>query len=218
MEQLPPKAPISMAAHNWASSSFPFQMMPSAAAPPPSSSSWMDDFLDFSSTRRNAHRRTVSDPIAFVEDANGGGGMGFDRLDDEQLRNMFSDDFVGAVGSSSNPSSANPSTPSDQNTDEDEKKAAAELRRFQPKSEPGEVDSTAEAADAAAAQAKSPDNAGGDAIFDPKRVKRYIIIKLINFILILNWYQIHSWNSFTKFSHFSVFYFNYYNCIVCHYK
>lgn len=175
MEQLPPKAPISMAAHTWASS-FPFQMMPSAAAPPPTS--WMDEFLDFSATRRSSHRRTVSDPIAFVEDGsnnnNDKNGMGFDRLDDEQLRNMFSDDFV-TVGSSSNPSSANPSTPSDQNTtDEDDKRAAAaDLRPFQPKAEPGEVDSTDEPAAAdAAAQAKSPDNAGGDAIFDPKRVKR----------------------------------------------
>ncbi|KAL1537927.1 basic leucine zipper 61-like [Salvia divinorum] len=165
MEQLPPKAPITMAAHNWPS--FPFQTPPSAAAAP-----WMDEFLDFSTTRRSSHRRTVSDPIAFVEDvvAHGsGGGMGFDRLDDEQLRNMFSDDLIIALGSSSNPSSVNPSTPSDQNSDDDEKRTVACL---QPKAETGEVDSSDQPApDPTAPQTtKSSENAPGD----PKRIKRIL--------------------------------------------
>ncbi|KAL0353805.1 UNVERIFIED_CONTAM: Basic leucine zipper 61 [Sesamum angustifolium] len=80
---------------------------PSTAAPP---GSWMDDFLDFSASRRSAHRRTVSDPIAFVEAPtsfmeephDNNNNNGFERLDDEQLRNMFSDD-VPATRSSSNP-------------------------------------------------------------------------------------------------------------------
>ncbi|KAL0443576.1 UNVERIFIED_CONTAM: Basic leucine zipper 34 [Sesamum latifolium] len=79
----------------------------------------MDDFLDFSASRRSAHRRTVSDPIAFVEaptsfmeESHDNNNNGFERLDDEQLRNMFSDD-VPATRSSSNPS-----TPSDQNSAE----------------------------------------------------------------------------------------------------
>ncbi|XP_057766479.1 basic leucine zipper 61-like [Salvia miltiorrhiza] len=150
MEQLPPKAPISMAAHNWPS--FPLQMMPAG-------NSWMDEFLDFSATRRGAHRRTVSDPIAFVEDAH---NHGFDRLDDEQLRSMFSDDLI-ALGSSSNPSS----TPSDQNSDDDDKRTAAELHRLHPKPEPGEVDSSGQPPPP---QTKSSDNAPGD----PKRIKRIL--------------------------------------------
>ncbi|KAL1537719.1 basic leucine zipper 61-like [Salvia divinorum] len=163
MEQLPPKAPITMAAaaHNWPS--FPFHITPPAAP----LSAWMDDFLDFSATRRSSHRRTVSDPIAFVEDNSGG----FERLDDEQLRSMFSDALV-AAGSSSNPSSLNPSTPSDQNSDDDvEKRTAAELHRVQPKVEPVEVESSDIAAEDAAAApqtAKSSDNAPGDL----KRIKR----------------------------------------------
>ncbi|KAI3457403.1 hypothetical protein Pfo_014066 [Paulownia fortunei] len=172
MEQLPPKAPITMA-HNWPS--FPFQMMPpplpsSAAAAAPNS--WVDEFLDFSATRRSAHRRTVSDPIAFVEAPpfveESHHNIGFERLDDEQLRNMFCDDVV-AVGpatrSSSNPSSANPSTPSDQNSENDEKKSPPEHHRVQPKNEPGEDTPT---------QAKSSDDISGDTIVDPKRIKRIL--------------------------------------------
>lgn len=164
MEQLPPKAPITMAAaHNWAS--FPFQMMPTSAAVAPPTS-WMDEFLDFSATRRSAHRRTVSDPIAFVEEDSHNNNMGFDRLDDEQLQNMFSDDVV-ALGSSSNPSSA---TPSDQNSDNDDKRIAPELHRVRPKTEPGEVDSSTEPAADNPVQPRSP----GDVIADPKRIKRIL--------------------------------------------
>lgn len=172
MEQLPPKAPITMA-HNWPS--FPFQMMPPPPSAAPHPGSWMDEFLDFSSTRRNAHRRTVSDPIAFVEEppAVHNNGIGFDRLDDEQLRSMFSDDVV-ALGpttrSSSNRSSTNPSTPSDS----EKSAAAAEHHRVQLKNEPGEVDSSCEAAAAdAPMQTKSSENNSGDnTIVDPKRIKR----------------------------------------------
>ena len=81
---------------------------------------------------------------------------------------MFSDDLV-AVGSSSNPSSVNPSTPSDQNSDDDDKRAVACL---QPKAETeaGEVDSADQPApDPTAPQTtKSSENAPGD----PKRIKR----------------------------------------------
>ncbi|KAL3821232.1 hypothetical protein ACJIZ3_007137 [Penstemon smallii] len=152
MEQLPPKPPISMS-HNWSSSSFPFQMMASTAA---ANNSWVDDFLDFSATRRNAHRRTVSDPIAFVEDEsssqhnNNINHQGFERLDDEQLRNMFSDDVT------------NPSTPSDQNITEDDEKKLSPPNRMMPKNEPaaGEVET------------KSSEN--DTTIFDPKRIKRIL--------------------------------------------
>ncbi|GFP79635.1 basic leucine zipper 61 [Phtheirospermum japonicum] len=168
MEHLPPKAPIPMS-HNWPS--FPFQMMP---PPPPAAAapgSWVDEFLDFSATRRSTHRRTVSDPIAFVEEAHAhhhNGSTGFDRLDDEQLRNMFSDEVAAAMG----PSSSNPSTPSDQNSDNDEKKAPP--HRVQLKNEPGEVDSSCQLASDFAAPAKSSENNSGETISDPKRIKRIL--------------------------------------------
>ncbi|KAH6788714.1 Basic-leucine zipper transcription factor family protein [Perilla frutescens var. frutescens] len=168
MEQLPPKAPITMAAaHNWPP--FQFQMMPNPAAVPPPAS-WMDEFLDFSATRRSAHRRTVSDPIAFVEDSHNNSMGAFDRLDDEQLQNMFADDVV-AVGSSSNPS-----TPSDNNSDYDDKKlTAADHRRLQqPKPEPGDLDCSSKPAADTPAQAKSSDNSPADAVVDPKRIKRIL--------------------------------------------
>ncbi|KAL0306554.1 UNVERIFIED_CONTAM: Basic leucine zipper 34 [Sesamum radiatum] len=150
---------------------------PSTAASP---GSWMDDFLDFSASRRSAHRRTVSDPIAFVEAPtsfmeephDNNNNNGFERLDDEQLRNMFSDD-VPATRSSSNPSS-----PSDQNSTEiHEKKSSPEHHRLQPKAEPGEVDSSCKPAAETSTppEAKSSDNTpAGDTIVDPKRIKRIL--------------------------------------------
>ncbi|KAI3675014.1 hypothetical protein L1987_84595 [Smallanthus sonchifolius] len=79
-------------ANNWPS--FPYhQMMSSAAhahAQPPN---WVDDFLDFSSARRNSHWRSVSDPIAFIEECQ--------RLDDHQFTSMFS---ATNLPSTSNPS------------------------------------------------------------------------------------------------------------------
>ncbi|KAL6554187.1 hypothetical protein OROMI_019860 [Orobanche minor] len=176
MEQLPPKAPIPMS-HNWPS--FTFQMTP----PPLSSSggaapnSWADEFFDFSATRRGAHRRTVSDPIAFVEESVHHSSIGFEGLDDEQLRNMFSDDVAPAMGpSESHPSSAgNPSTPSDQNSDNDEKKnPPRESRRVQMKNEPGEVDSSCQPALDIPAPAKFSGYVSGDNIVDPKRIKRIL--------------------------------------------
>ncbi|KAL8507747.1 hypothetical protein ACS0TY_018333 [Phlomoides rotata] len=143
MEQLPPKAPMSVGmAQAWPS--FP----------------WADEFLDFSSTRRSAHRRTVSDPIAFVEEPHSS-NIGFERLDDEQLRNMFSDEVV-ALGSSSNPSSLNPSTPSDQNaSEEDDDKITAPP--LMPKTEPGPDFHTS---------TYPQDLSENDTIVDPKRIKR----------------------------------------------
>lgn len=107
---------------------------------------------------------------SFVEESHNN-NIGFERLDDEQLRNMFSDEVVG-VGSSSNPSSANPSTPSDQNSENDEKETPPELHRVLPKSEPGEVDCSSKPAADTPTQAKSSGNISGDAIVDPKRIKR----------------------------------------------
>ncbi|CAA3005983.1 basic leucine zipper 61-like [Olea europaea subsp. europaea] len=168
MEHLPPKVP-SMA-HNWPS--FPFQMMPLHAP----QNSWVDEFVDFSSTRRSMYRRTASDPVAFVEES-GNNKNGFERLDDEQLRDMFSDDMAD-VGPTTR-SSSSPSSPSDQNGENNEKittvvEVEEEPHRVQPKNEPGEVDSSCKPPVESLPPAKSSDNASGDTIVDPKRIKRVL--------------------------------------------
>ncbi|KAK2369341.1 Basic-leucine zipper (bZIP) transcription factor family protein [Trifolium repens] len=98
--------------------------------------SWIDEFLDFSSVRRGAHRRSASDSIAFLETSfleedcrsgGGGGGGDFDRLDDDQFISMFSDNVAGVsfppppLSSTSNPSSPS----SDQNSNNNEEKPMA---------------------------------------------------------------------------------------------
>ncbi|KAK9056947.1 hypothetical protein SSX86_024312 [Deinandra increscens subsp. villosa] len=188
MAQLPPKVPTM--ANNWPS--FPYQTMttiPSSAAQPPN---WMDEFLDFTSMRRSSHRRSVSDPIAFIESPfveecrNNSTGI-FERLDDEQFSSMFSDD-VAANNIPSTRSCSNPSTPSDQNSDNDiEAKSkllpapapAAKLEEIQnhhqPKNEPGEVEDEG-GCQPETESAKPCFNfaADGTTIVDPKRVKRIL--------------------------------------------
>ncbi|KAL6202128.1 hypothetical protein ACLB2K_025839 [Fragaria x ananassa] len=228
MAQLPPKIP-SMT-QNWAP--FPHhRIMPSMAnflpsstaalnhppsSPPPpqqqsSSSCWMDEFLDFSSARRGAHRRSASDSIAFLESplnvlddvdhrnptvhgANNIAGS-FDRLDDEQLMSMFSDDIAVPPTFTS---SSNPSSPSDQNSNNDEimntnnsngnndenvnninghsvnHPPLMQLRidgHQQPKSEPGEVDSSCDPNDP---HSQSPRAPPPTSPADPKRIKRIL--------------------------------------------
>ncbi|CAN7013647.1 unnamed protein product, partial [Brassica oleracea var. botrytis] len=54
---------------------------------------WMDEFLDFSATRRGTHRRSISDSIAFLEaHSSGVGSHHFDKFEDEQFMFMFNDD------------------------------------------------------------------------------------------------------------------------------
>uniref|UniRef100_A0A5B7C119 Putative basic leucine zipper 61-like n=1 Tax=Davidia involucrata TaxID=16924 RepID=A0A5B7C119_DAVIN len=162
---------------NWPS--FPYQMMPmtsiaaatATATPPPS---WVDEFLDFSSARRSAHRRSVSDSIAFiplVEECQNShstvtGNNGFEQLDDEQLMTMFSDDAT--LAALPTVTSSNPSTPSDQNSNDDEKPTPQDHHR-QLKSEPGEVDNSCKSDP----QQPTPPSAT-DTIADPKRVKRIL--------------------------------------------
>lgn len=181
MEQLPPKAPIAMS-QNWPP--FSFQVMPPLPTSAAAHSSWVDDFLDFSTTRRNAHRRTVSDPIAFVEappfleethSSNAtNNNNGFEKLDDEQLRSMFSDD-VEAAGPASG-SQSDPSTPSDQNSENEDKETPPEIHRLQPKNEPGEEDSSCfKPQKEAPPPGKSCDGASGNGNnADPKRIKRIL--------------------------------------------
>ncbi|KAI6690345.1 hypothetical protein NL676_027173 [Syzygium grande] len=148
--------------------------------------SWVDEFLEFSSTRRGAHRRSASDSIAFLEAGEyrntvRHGGYGFDRLDDEQLVSMFSEDGSMTVTVALPPpaSSSGTSTPSDQNSNNEKiKPAPANADRATqqelPKTEPGmlEVDSSCKAESDSAKAAQASSNA--DAVVDPKRVKRIL--------------------------------------------
>ncbi|KAH7512616.1 hypothetical protein FEM48_Zijuj12G0109800 [Ziziphus jujuba var. spinosa] len=151
---------------------------------------WVDEFLDFTSARRGNHRRSVSDSITFlesplvVEECRNScgtnnlmhGTSGFDRLDDDQLMSMFTDDMSATVPPTL--SSSNPSTPSDQNSNNDEKPPmpgvdggnyGQQQQQQQPKSEPGEVESSCEPETQVA-----PTASASDPIFDPKRVKRIL--------------------------------------------
>jgi len=93
MAQLPPRIPA--AVHHW-----PEGGHHGAAV------AWADDFAEFAASRRGAHRRSLSDSVAFVEVAPADSAAGeFERLDDDQLRSMFPDEAGG--GSSSAPGSEN---------------------------------------------------------------------------------------------------------------
>ncbi|XP_062190002.1 basic leucine zipper 2-like isoform X2 [Phragmites australis] len=124
--------------------------------------SWVDEFLDFSAAKRGAHRRSVSDSVAFLEagpDDNAGvGAHDFYRLDDDQLLSMFSDDLPPP------PPQAAPapcsSSPSDHNSINDEKPDKGETEEAQSECN----------GDAAAA----PGQPASHAAADPKRVKRIL--------------------------------------------
>lgn len=155
---------------------------------------WVDEFLDFSSVRRGAHRRSISDSIAFLDpstmlmeeecrnsNGNNAGAVNmhqstncFDRLDDEQLMSMFTDDVAVSLPPTT-ASSSNPSTPSDQNSNNDDQKTMPLDPQQQPKNEPGEVESSckSEQQNTNATQQTAPVNSNGDSFnIDPKRVKR----------------------------------------------
>ncbi|KAK9937962.1 hypothetical protein M0R45_014725 [Rubus argutus] len=193
MAQLPPKIP-SMT-QNWAP--FPHHRMSSMANfthPPPSTSRrlpppqhqasttscWMDEFLDFSSSRRGAHRRSASDSIAFMESplnaldeecgrnptVHGSNNIAtaFDRLDDDQLMSMFSDDIAVPPTVTS---SSNPSTPREASDDQLPAAAASSS----PRASPARVESSCDPHDPHS-QSHAPPPPTSPA--DPKRVKRIL--------------------------------------------
>ncbi|RZB77180.1 Basic leucine zipper 61 isoform B [Glycine soja] len=182
MAQLPPKIPTTP--QNWPS--FPHQRVPSMAnfnpttstttivtttTPPPPS--WVDEFLDFSSARRGAHRRSASDSITFLEtpfleECR----TGFDRLDEDQLISMFSDDIaVAALPPPPLSSVSNPSSPtSDQNSSEE--KPIAMALDVKPKTENVEEESSSK--DEEAAAPSSVTATCTEIVVDPKRVKRIL--------------------------------------------
>jgi len=141
-----------------------------AAPMPPQQPTWVEEFLDFTAAKRGAHRRTVSDSVAFLEpgpdDGNAGDGAhDFDRLDDDQLLSMFSDDLPPPPPPPQQQQAApapapvaSSSSPSDHNSINDEKTDRAETEEAQSKCH----------GDAAAA----PGQPASAAAVDPKRFFR----------------------------------------------
>ncbi|XP_058095702.1 basic leucine zipper 61-like [Magnolia sinica] len=169
MAQLPPKIPNM--APNW--TNFPHQRAPSVGNllpnPTHQQPSWVDEFLDFSSAKRGSHRRSVSDSIAFLEapldEECQPADNEFERLDDEQLMSMFSDDISAAAPAMV--STSNPSTPSDHNSINDEKPTPSD----QQLRNEGEVQSSCKSEPQVTT---APTPTSSDPIIDPKRVKRIL--------------------------------------------
>lgn len=146
MAQLPPRIPA--AVHHW----------PEGGHHGGGATAWADDFAEFAASRRGAHRRSLSDSVAFVEVAPADGAAGeFDRLDDDQLMSMFPDDGSSAPASENGGSS---------DSDGDKQQHIAGIN--------GACDE--ERNEAADGQAPATGQAAGAAntelIRDPKRVKR----------------------------------------------
>ncbi|XP_062186122.1 basic leucine zipper 6-like [Phragmites australis] len=149
MEQLPPRIPA--AVHHWPEGGHH------------GATAWGDEFAEFAASRRGAHRRSLSDSVAFVEVAPADGGAGeFDRLDDDQLMSMFPDE-----GGTSAPGSENGGSDSDG----DKLGAAAGGATGNDKEydDAGNPKEPAPGQTAAAAAA-----AASELIRDPKRVKRIL--------------------------------------------
>ena len=138
MAQLPPKIPTG--AHHWPGS---------GAGVDGPVGVWADEFAEFAAARRGAHRRSLSDSVAFVEVAPAGAGD-FDRLDDDQLMSMFPDE----AGGSTAPGSENGGS-SDSDGDKRKDRYGDEQAEEEPRA-PGQATPTSST----------------ETIRDPKRVKR----------------------------------------------
>ena len=153
--------------------------------------SWVDEFLDFSLTRRGTHRRSVSDSVAFLEEAptmleecRSAGAPGlksrhnsssdFDRFDDEQFMSMFNDDISNAMAAPN--SSSTPSSPSDHNSINDEKEPTLSEQQQQQKMRNHENDEGQSLSEwetpGAVPSATNPATTSNENKIDPKRVKR----------------------------------------------
>ncbi|THU59452.1 hypothetical protein C4D60_Mb07t02290 [Musa balbisiana] len=178
--QLPPKVPNTMSG-NWSyfghhavpsAALGPHHFLPAAAPPVPGSQpSWVDEFLDFSAARRSHHRRTATDSVAFLEAPLVDEGGGFDRLDDDQLMSMFSDE-VPAPPSSSSGVPASSSSPSDHTDVNEDKAGAADQVAAGGPEEAQSVCKTEPEAVTAAMTTKPA--AESETFVDPKRVKRIL--------------------------------------------
>ncbi|GFS45624.1 Basic-leucine zipper (bZIP) transcription factor family protein [Actinidia rufa] len=174
MAHLPPKVPSMIP--SWGD--FPHQRMASMENLPPTTTpqnlSWVYEFHDHSTAKRGSHRRSISDSIASIEPPmveecrKSGAALGwaktnneFDRFDDDQLMSMFADEI--AAGPTI--SLSNTSSPSDHNSNNDDKQA--QINQQQLKNEPEEVQSPCKL------EAQVMDNSA-DKIIDPKRIKRIL--------------------------------------------
>ncbi|RRT41044.1 hypothetical protein B296_00039153 [Ensete ventricosum] len=123
--------------------------------------SWADEFLDFAAARRGGHRRrSASDSVAFLGAPLADQCPGFDRLDDDQLLSMFSDEVPPPSSSSAGVPVSSTSTPSDHDSVHEGKLAAG----------PEEAQSVCKTE--ADASALAPPAAGSEPILDPKRRSR----------------------------------------------
>ncbi|KAK2972878.1 hypothetical protein RJ640_001911 [Escallonia rubra] len=184
MAQLPPKVPNMIT--NWPDVSQHHQRMPSMDSLATNNNiaqnhSWVDEFLDFSSSKRGSHRRSISDSVAFLEapavaaeECRRSSAPGsrtateFDRFDEEQFMSMFIDDIATSVGPCSNPSS-----PSDHNSiNDDHKQTPPDQQLHQPRTETEEAESSCKS-DGQLTPYATEDNSN-DKIFDPKRIKRIL--------------------------------------------
>lgn len=159
MAHLPPKVPNM--GPNW---HIPRVEIPSMENFPPNTSNkptMFDEFLDFSLLKCGAHRRSVSDSIAFLEFPPGtknGETEEFDRLDDQQFMSMFTDEILTRIDPTI--SSPNPSTSSDHNSTSDDQQ--------QIKMDSNEVESTWKS------ESQAPPRRSSDRTVDSKRVKRVL--------------------------------------------
>ncbi|CAL0333838.1 unnamed protein product [Lupinus luteus] len=193
MAQLPPKIPNMQT--SWPEFSS-HQKIPSLTNMPPNAAnknhqqqnnpSWVDEFLDFSSARRGAHRRSVSDSITFLEAPKGDDHNQFERFDDEQFLSMFNDEV--SVNHTMMPpttlSSSNPSSPSDHNSINDEHKETTNKEKEQEEKEHHHQKNGLKNEDENQCKqeiTEGPNNdndanatCSNDRITDPKRVKRIL--------------------------------------------
>ncbi|GAA0138805.1 basic leucine zipper transcription factor [Lithospermum erythrorhizon] len=192
MAHLPPKAPNMATTNGWPDHIFTHQRVSSMEyASTHNNPSWVDEFFDFSSTKRGSHRRSISDSVAFLEmpldqecgrssttQGSGNNSSEFDKFDDEQLMSMFTDDVGG--GSVPTMSCSNPSSPSDHNSvSEDNNKTnfnnGGDEHMKHLKTEPEEVDSSCKTEAQLASQLPSCSNENSsERIADPKRIKRIL--------------------------------------------
>ena len=106
MAQLPPKIPMATGGHRWPGGG---GIVADHGHHHGGAAAWAEEFAEFAASRRGAHRRSLSDSVAFVEVAPVDCGGEFDRLDDDQLMSMFPDEG----GGGSAPGSENGSSDSD---------------------------------------------------------------------------------------------------------
>ncbi|XP_019464964.1 PREDICTED: basic leucine zipper 61-like [Lupinus angustifolius] len=155
--------------------------------------SWVDEFLDFSSARRGAHRRSVSDSITFMEPPKGDDDHNeFERFDDAQFLSMFNDEVSGnhILMPPTILCTSNPSSPSDHNSINDDHKEKTKQHEKEKKEQHQKKQLKNELEDEDESQCKQEitegfnddnnnDNANAttcsnDRITDPKRVKRIL--------------------------------------------